>query len=294
MQEFKKSISLFYRAFSMTTAPNDSENSSFRSPEIIGLLPAGGQATRLAPLPMSKELYPIGFRSAQGGMRPKVVSHYLLENMRSAGVQKAFFILRPGKWDILQYYGDGSLLEMHLGYLTVHVPHGVPYTLNQAYPFVQGAMIALGFPDILLEPEDAFVQLVEQQAKTGADVVLGLFPTEKYQKAGMVDFDSTSGQVFQIIEKPQQTHLRYMWAIALWTPRFTKFLHRFLQTHLAERELPIGDVIQASIGAGLLVNAVPFPQGSYRDIGTPDDLMQAIRDFTPASIEPIAFPHPET
>jgi glucose-1-phosphate thymidylyltransferase len=263
----------------MTTAPDSPEK--FRSLEIIGLLPAGGQATRLAPLPMSKELYPIGFRSDQTGMRPKVVSHYLLEKMRSAGVRKAFFILRPGKWDIPQYYGDGSLLNMHLGYLTIHVPYGVPYTLNQAYPFVQEAMIALGFPDILFEPADAFVELVKHQEKTQADVMLGLFPTENYQKAGMVDFEPESGQVFQIIEKPQQTHLRYMWAIALWTPRFTEFLHHFLQTHTPGRELPIGDVIQAAIAAGLSVNAVPFPQGSYRDIGTPDDLMQAIRDFTP-------------
>ncbi|WP_088893099.1 sugar phosphate nucleotidyltransferase [Leptolyngbya ohadii] len=248
--------------------------------EIIGLLPAGGQATRLAPLPMSKELYPIGFRSDAGGMRPKVVSHYLLEKMRSAGVQKAFFILRPGKWDIPAYFGDGSMLNMYLGYLTVHVSHGVPYTLDQAYPFVKGAMIALGFPDILFEPADAFVELVKQQDKTQADAMLGLFPAENYQKVGMVDFDPVSGQVFQIIEKPQQTNLKYMWAIALWTPRFTEFLHHFLQSHSPAKELPIGDVVQASIQAGLSVNAVPFPQGSYRDIGTPDDLMQAIRDFT--------------
>ncbi len=29
--------------------------------EVIGLIPAGGQAKRLSPLPCSKELYPIGF-----------------------------------------------------------------------------------------------------------------------------------------------------------------------------------------------------------------------------------------
>ncbi len=29
--------------------------------DVIGLIPAGGQAKRLSPLPCSKELYPIGF-----------------------------------------------------------------------------------------------------------------------------------------------------------------------------------------------------------------------------------------
>ena len=54
--------------------------------EVVGLIPAGGQATRLAPLPCSKELYPIGFRFAEAdhSLRPKVVSHYLLEKMRKS------------------------------------------------------------------------------------------------------------------------------------------------------------------------------------------------------------------
>ncbi|WP_233744930.1 hypothetical protein [Leptodesmis sichuanensis] len=60
--------------------------------EVIGLIPCAGQATRLAPLPLSKELYPVGLRSLPDGkLRPKVVSHYLLEKMRLAGIRKAFF-----------------------------------------------------------------------------------------------------------------------------------------------------------------------------------------------------------
>jgi glucose-1-phosphate thymidylyltransferase len=87
-------------------------------PEIIGLLPAGGQATRIAPLPCSKELYPIGFRatSEEATLRPKVVCHYLLERMRLAGAGRAYIILRQGKWDIPTYLGDGTLVELPLAY----------------------------------------------------------------------------------------------------------------------------------------------------------------------------------
>lgn len=250
-------------------------------PDVIGLLPAGGQATRLSPLPLSKELFPIGFQTIApiDTPKPKVVGHYLLEKMRLAGVTKAFFILRPGKWDIPAYFGDGAMLDMRLGYLTVHVSDGVPYTLDQAYPFVKHARIALGFPDILFQPEEAFIQVIQHQTDSQADVVLGLFPTHQYWKAGMVDFDET-GRVYKIIEKPQQTHLKFMWAIAVWTPHFTEFMHHYLKTYRPERELPIGDVIQAGIDAGLHVEAVAFADGSYLDIGTPDDLMRAIRDLT--------------
>jgi glucose-1-phosphate thymidylyltransferase len=252
--------------------------------DIVALLPAGGQATRLSPMPLSKELYPIGFWETESGLKPKAVAHYLLEKMARSGITKAFFILRPGKWDIPAYFGDGSLFNMHLGYLTVHVPYGVPYTLNQAYPFVQNAWVAIGFPDILFEPADAYSHLIAHQSKTQADVILGLFPTEHYWKAGMVDFDA-SGRVHQIIEKPQDSKLEYMWAIALWSPRFTQFMHDYLADRPnPPQEIPIGNVIQASIDCGFQVQAVPFPEGSYLDVGTPTDLMAAIREHTPRSI----------
>ncbi len=248
--------------------------------DMVGLLPAGGQATRLAPLPLSKELFPVGFYSDSAGKaHPKVVGHYLLEKMRQAGITRAFWILRPGKWDIPAYFGDGAMLEMRLAYLTVHVAHGVPYTLDQAFPFVQNAIVALGFPDILFQPADAYSQILTRLKGSDADVVLGLFPTQQYWKAGMVEFDS-DGRVTQILEKPQQSDLTYMWAIAVWQPSFTQFLHDYLSQHVIGTELPIGDVIQAGIQAGLRVEAVPFATGSFLDVGTPEDLRQAIRDLT--------------
>lgn len=263
------------------------------SPPIIGLIPAAGQGTRLSPLPMSKELFPVGFRmvTSKAGARPKVVCHYLLEKMQRAGVEKAFFILRPGKWDIPAYLGDGADVGLHLAYLTVHVPFGVPFSLNQAYPFVQGATVVLGFPDILFEPENAYQVLLDRLHGGTADVVLGLFPTDQPDKVGVVDFDD-NGVVRGIYEKSGLTHLPYMWAIAAWRPSFTEFLHRFvgdrakaligsqIPQHMAtlppHSETPIGDVIQAALESGLRVEAHPFAQGSYLDIGTPENLAKAI------------------
>lgn len=267
--------------------------------EVIALLPAGGQATRIAPLPVSKELYPIGFRlvDQDRSFRPKVVCHYLLEKMQRSGIDKAYFVLRPGKWDIPAYFGDGTMLKMNLGYLIMGLPFGVPYTLDQAYPFVQEALVALGFPDILFQPNDAFVRLLSRQATTQADVVLGLFPTDQPHKAGMVDFDAT-GRVRLIIEKPLQSNLLYMWGIAVWTPAFTQFMHEYLiaikagsvrssaGSHLEQKlELPIGDVIQAAISNGLRVEAEVFPDGTYLDIGTPEDLVRAVRSFATQTTE---------
>jgi len=106
--------------------------------EVVGLIPAAGQAKRIAPLPMSKELFPIGFQVIDGEQtqRPKVVNHYLLEKFKHAGISKTFIVIREGKWDIPAYFGDGTFVNMQLGYLIMREPFGPPFTLDQAYPFL--------------------------------------------------------------------------------------------------------------------------------------------------------------
>ena len=252
--------------------------------EIVGLVPAGGQAARIAPLPCSKELFPVGFHSADGGsgLRAKVVAHYLLEKMRLAGITRTYIVLRPGKWDIPAYFGDGLFLNMHLAYLMTRSPLGVPYTLDQAYPFVQDAIVAFGFPDILFQPDDAFIQLLARQRTNDADVLLGLFPTDLPEHEDLVDVDE-KGRVREIVIKPQDTRLCYTWGIAVWTPTFSKFLHEYVSARQdpspGSRELTAGDVLQAAIENHLRVDAVPVSKEPYLDIGTPERLLKAVKDF---------------
>ncbi len=260
----------------------DFKQDSKHNREVIGLLPAAGLAKRISPLPFSKELYPIGFQKidSENGLRAKVVSHYLLDKMRLAQIHKAFFILRKGKWDIPSYFGDGKMLNMHIAYLMMNLPFGVPYTLDQAYPFVQDVIVALGFPDIIFQPDDAFVHLINRRAETDADIVLGVFP--------MVDM-SDDGRIRQIVIKPVQTDLRHTWGIAVWTPVFTRFMHEYLadiqntnkvdtfNNNSKQRELFVGDVIQAAIENNLRVEGVLFPDDTCLDIGTPEDLLKAAK-----------------
>jgi glucose-1-phosphate thymidylyltransferase len=51
---------------------------------------------------MQQRVFPVGFQDLPRdlGMRPKAVSHYLLEKMRIASVTKVYIVLRKGKWDI--------------------------------------------------------------------------------------------------------------------------------------------------------------------------------------------------
>jgi len=261
--------------------------------ELVGLIPAAGQATRLGPLPFSKELYPVTVRTETDGCghHITVAGHYLIERIRHGGATRAFVVLRPGKWDIPQFFGDGSCMNLSLAYLIVHVPFGVPFSLDQAFPFVQSATILFGFPDILFEPRDAFLTLLHELDTRDADVVLGLFRTDEPHKVGLVDF-TQDGWVTSIHEKSQVTHLEYMWAIAVWKPTFTAFLHRRVTEHLGtllnqaspERrgndsgpsEFSLSDVLHSGVASGLRVAGHRFDSGTYVDIGTPDQLAAVI------------------
>jgi glucose-1-phosphate thymidylyltransferase len=251
-------------------------------PEVIGLIPAAGLASRLAPLPCSKELFPIGFGTNAGDRKliPKVACHYLLERMRLAKINKAYIVIRQGKWDIPAYFGDGSILDMHLAYLMMGLPFGVPYTLNQAYPFVQDAIIALGFPDILFEADDAFDQLLAYQAAKEIDVVMGLFPCKRSRKADMVVLGD-EGRVERIVIKPRETNLRFSWAVAVWTPVFSRFMHEYLsaieEKAAGQSELFVGDVFNAAIQEGLKVEGVLVSDKPFLDIGTGDELLEAVK-----------------
>jgi glucose-1-phosphate thymidylyltransferase len=265
-------------------------------PEIIALIPAAGQAKRISPLPCSKEIFPLGlaYHESANSIRPKVVCQYLLEKMRKAGAQKGIIILRQGKWDIPGYCGDGAFVDMNLAYLMMGVPYGPPYSIDQAFPFVKHARIMFGFPDILFEPEDVFVQLLDKQRATHADVVLALFPAHDPRHMDMVQLD-TNGKVIAIHLKPLQTDLHWAWVCAVWSPTFTEFLHRHLKDISILREtgsqaiaqprfdesspyeLSIGHVLQVALKHGVDMQAVTFPKGIYFDIGTPEGLDNALR-----------------
>jgi len=203
--------------------------------------------------------------------------------MAAAGARRAFLVIRKGKWDLPEYYGDGSALGLSLGYLIMGVPHGPPYTLDQAYQFVRGARVLFGFPDILFGPDDAFAQALERLDRTQADVVLGLFRAHDRRLMDMIEVDR-AGRVTDLVIKPRRTRLNLAWVFAVWSDAFTEFVHEHLagrERELARHpratrtELLVGHVIQAAIRAGLHVNSVSFPQGSYLDIGTPEGLSRA-------------------
>lgn len=260
-------------------------------PDLVALIPAAGRASRLGELTCSKEILPVGplvpEPDAPGSGR-RLVCEPLLEALRRAGVGRALWVLREGKWDIPAALGDGARWGLDLAYLTLTASGSVPETLDRAHGWTRGSTVVLGYPDILFGPPDAVARLVAAYrgvgvtGATGAgraatpDVLLGLVPTDRPSKADMVDLDE-AGRIRGILVKPPASALRYTWIFAVWGPAFTEYLHRNLPRlpRPAGRELYPSDVVLAAMREGLRVEALPFPEGYHLDVGTPDDLARA-------------------
>lgn len=261
--------------------------------EIWGLMPAAGKATRLrrdaeghlrkGP---SKEILALPRATPQAGADEgspaRIACQDLLDNFRLAGVTRALVLLRQGKWDIPKRLGDGSEFGVDLAYrvlATAEASRGVPFTLATAAPFLGDRMVALGFPDLQAQPRDLLARLVRHREQNQSDLALALVPCERPQGSDLVDL-SPRGKVRRFEIKPESTALRWTWAFAIWTPRFTRFLVKWTEGFNARslrlgREPHAADVFIGALSEGFEIDALPEPSGRVLDIGTPETLAAA-------------------
>jgi len=256
------------------------------SKNIIGVIPAAGTAQRLQPMPWSKELMPIGIGLGKSimGMKFDVVIGHLIECMQIADAEKAFVVIRKGKWDIPAFLGNGSSHGLPLAYVVTEILDGVPFSVDQTYSFVSAKHVLFGFPDILFKPKTALRQLLQRREITKADIVLGLFPTRNHAAMDMVEITS-KGRVVAVQVKPKRTRLKWTWILAVWGRNFRNYLHDTISKFANEpakrikgAEIHMGHVLQSAIRADIYVDTVSFPSGRCVDIGTPERLCAYLLD----------------
>jgi len=261
---------------------------------VIGVIPGGGRGQRLAPLPCSKELLPVGFRATPRGPRPKVIANYLIDAMREAGVQHVLWLIDRSKADILQYFGSGAELGVQLAYVPTEASLSVVHTLDGARAFVGDAHVLFGFPDIIFEPLYALRSLRQRLLHCRADVVLGALSVPPQQVADRVRMDA-DGRALEVRVKPLAGAWPYAWILAAWAPSFTRFLERWLSAHsslasatpqAAAQEFYLGQVMQAAIEAGLSIEVETFQFGSFIDVGTAAGYAAASRRYAELGLEP--------
>ncbi len=244
---------------------------------VIGLIPAAGEGKRIQPIPFSKEMFPVKVSGKNNTV--KVISCFLMDQFENAGINKAIFIIRSGKWDIPKFWGERNPLSIKLGFIVVKNTSSVPETIDNAYPFIKGNIVAFGFPDLIIEPENVYSELFDKLNSTNANITLGLFPVDNPSKFDMVEF-SENNEVKNIYVKPRKTDLKFAWTVAVWDSVFSEFIHKWLkenQNTEENGELQLSTIIIDAIRKGLKVGSVKFDTGRCIDIGTMEDLNKVIK-----------------
>jgi NDP-sugar pyrophosphorylase family protein len=215
---------------------------------VVGVIPAAGFATRLAPLSCSKEVYPVGGRP---------VLEYLVDRMRLGPASEIRIVTRPEKRDVLE-------LARRLGLTAIE---GRPATVAESVLLGLGGVadedtVLLGFPDTLWEPDDGFATLAAALDER-TEIVLGCFGSSEPERSDVV-MAAGDGTVHAVQVKPERPASDLVWGCCAARAAALAGLRRHDEPGALFDEL-------ARAGA---VRFVRFP-GELVDIGTPASLRRA-------------------
>jgi dTDP-glucose pyrophosphorylase len=244
--------------------------------EWIGLIPAAGKGVRLG-LPYPKELYPIIRNN-----RYKPVSQFILDNMVHAGVRHIVFVINETKHQLIGFFGDGHRFGCNISYVVQEnlegdedapsTSPGLAHALHSAYHLIRGKTVFFGMADTILQPTNAFRQIVDNSKE---ELLFGLFTTHNPRKFGMVQMDAAR-RVEQIIDKPLHTDLKEMWGCMVWQPLFTEFLHHSV---VELGEMDFANILNNAIRSGMIMRGVSVENGTYIDLGTYDEIHEMDQHF---------------
>lgn len=238
----------------------------------VGVIPAAGFGRRLRLKNKSKEILPVMYPHNLYGIKEKVISSFLIDQLENAGIKQIFMIIRTGKWDIPKYYAENKISSC-LSFIVILNSESIPHTINFSYPYIKNKFVILSFPDLIIYPKNAILKCKLLMQKKKADIVLGLFPVNNSSKFDIVEFDNRK-KIKGIITKNSSTNLKYAWTIAIWNAKFTEYMHSFIDNIKFlndSSEMQLSEIILSAIKDGFNVELKLFYKGKCLDIGTKDD-----------------------
>src|SRR4051812_45182060 len=233
-----------------------------------GIIPAAGSGTRIQPLAFSKELLPVGGRIDGAVERPRAISEYLVDRMITGGANKLCFVIAPGKSDILEYYGGGTLDSVTVSFVVQPRPCGLCDAIFQAAPLIApDEMVCIGLPDTLWFPENALCALPDDQLS------FLLFPVEHPEFFDAVR-TTNDGRVVEIQVKQHHALSNWIWGAFKMPGAVLHDLRDFWLERKRTDEY-IGTLVNAWLAAGGPAIGVRAGE-SYTDVGTLRGYREAI------------------
>lgn len=161
--------------------------------DIVGLVPAAGEGTRLYPFSRAvpKEMYPI---------MGKTVIEHCIENLKEGGIKKVFVVVGHQKGALMDYLGDGRYFGVNAAYIYQYERKGLGHAILQGKKWISSPFVVL-LGDSFIEPKVEINDLISLHKKEKPIATLLLFKVDDPTGYGIVKLGD-SGEVEDLIEKP--------------------------------------------------------------------------------------------
>lgn len=232
-----------------------------------GIILAGGMGTRLFPLTiaMSKQMMPV---------YDKPMIYYPLGVLLLAGIREILIISTPK--DLPRFrllLGDGSAYGISLAFLAQEQPRGLAEAFIIGRKFIGHDRVAMILGDNIFYGA-GLATLCRQAARIEVGATVFAYRVEDPSRYGIVEFENTTGQPINILEKPKQTNSS--WAVTGLYFYDNDVVQIASSLSPSERgELEITDVNRVYLDRGRL-NVCKLGRGfAWLDTGTHESLHDA-------------------
>ncbi len=239
-----------------------------------GLLLAGGHGTRLRPLTSTGNKHTLPIAN-----KPMIL--YGLEHLTDAGIDEVGVVLGPLKEEVVELLGDGSRFGVKITYIDQPDPKGLAHTIMIAEEFLDNESFVMYLGDNILR--QSIKPLIKIFKKNRSDCVIAVKKVENPSQYGVAVFRGKR-ELERVVEKPKKPISN--WAIIGVYLFNEKIFDAVSQVKPSLRgELEITDAIQTMLNQGSKVD-FQFIEGWWKDIGCPEDLLEAnrfvLRDLKPS------------
>jgi len=166
-----------------------------------GIILAGGNGTRLAPLTssVSKQLMPV---------YDKPMIYYPLSTLMLAGIRQILIITNNFDHNSFKrLLGDGSKFGIEINYAIQPRPDGIAEAFLIGSDFINGSSVALVLGDNLFHGHELIPKLLKANKREHGSTVFA-YPVSDPERYGVIEFNK-DGQALTLEEKPKVPKSRY-------------------------------------------------------------------------------------
>jgi len=227
-----------------------------------GLVLSGGTGTRLRPLTYTsaKQLIPIA---------NKPILFYVLEDIKSAGIDEVGIIVGQTKDEVINAVGDGSKFGLKITYIPQEAPLGLAHAVKIAEDYLGDTPFVMYLGDNLLK--NGIKQHVIDFINGKYDALISLCKVEHPEQFGVAEMEGN--RVVRLVEKPKNPKSDLA-LVGIYF--FTKSIFEAIKKIKPSKrnELEITDAIQELINMNYNVEA-RLVDGWWKDTGKPEDVLEA-------------------